>query len=473
LRHRRHRGILQPAKARSTQTLANNRRLPAPNLAQCPEGKHHHTNIPDLLAGSLASIKWTGRALRSRNYRLFFAGQGISLIGTWMQRTAMGWFVYRITDSALLLGSVDFAGQLAAVAVGPVAGMVADNVDRRRLIVITQILAMVQATTLAVLVLTDTIQVWHLFALGIMLGIINGFDMPARQALVVELIDDKADLPNAIALNSTIFNGARLIGPSVAGFLVLVVGEGVCFAINAASYVAVLAALLAMRLTPRERPAQTRRLMSGLKEGLRYALRSVPIRNALLLNGIMNLAGTPYMALMPVIAKTVLKGGPQTMGALVSSAGVGALCGAIYLASRRGTSGLPRLMVVACTSFSLGIILLSQSRWLLVSMALMVFAGFGMIVQIASANTLIQTAVDDDKRGRVMSLHMISFMGTAPFGSLWGGAAATHIGAPTTLLIGGCICLLGALLFATQLPRMIEAERPLPDGETSPDGPAT
>ncbi len=421
----------------------------------------HPTSISDFLAARVASLKWTGRALRSRNFRLFFAGHGISLIGTWMQRVAMGWLVYRLTDSPLLLGSVEFVGQLSAVLVAPLAGMAADHKDRRRLILLTQAMAMVQATLLAVLVLTGAIEVWHLFVLGIMLGIINGFDMPARQSFIIEMIDNKDDLPNAIALNSTIINGARMVGPSVAGLTVAAVGEGVCFSINAASYLAVIVALLRIHVVPRRRPAQRPGFLAGLKEGLTYAGKSVPIRNTLVLNAVMNLAGTPYMALMPVLAKTVLGGGPQTLGLLMSSAGVGALGGALYLASRARPEGLPRLMAVACCSFALGIIALSQSRFLPLSMLLMVFTGFGIVAQLASANTLLQSIVDDDKRGRVMSLHMVSFMGTAPFGSLWGGAAATHIGAPLTLVIGGSLCLVSAAAFIWQMPRMMAILLPL------------
>jgi MFS family permease len=400
------------------------------------------------------SLKWTGRALRSRNYRLFFAGQGISLIGTWMQRIAMSWLVYRLTNSPLLLGSVDFAGQLAAVAVAPLAGLVADHIDRRRLIVVTQTFAMLQAGVLAALVLTGHIQVWQLFALSMFMGMINGCDMPARQAFVVEMIDERADLPNAIALNSTIFNGARLIGPAIAGVLVARIGEGYCFLLNAVSYLAVIAALLAMRVSPRERPPAPTSLLHGLREGFRYAFGSVPIRNALLLIALTNLAGTPYMTLMPIFAKQILHGDSQTLGFLMSCAGVGAIVGALYLASRKQTHGLPKVMALAGLSFSVGIILFSQSRWLPLSMGLMLLTGFGMMAQMASANTLLQTLVDDDKRGRVMSIHLMSFMGTSPFGSLWGGAVANHLGAPVAVLIGGLLCLLAALAFATQVRRM-------------------
>jgi MFS family permease len=423
------------------------------------------TSFADFVANQVTAVKWTGRALRSRNYRLFFAGQGISLIGTWMQRVAMSWLVYRLTGSPFLLGSVDFAGQITAFSVGPLAGMLADRLDRRRIMFATQSLAMLQACILAALVLTGTIQVWHLFALGMLLGLANGFDMPARQAYVVEMIRDKRDLPNAIALNSTIFNGARLIGPSIAGIIIAATSEGTCFVVNAASYLAVIGALIAMRVTPRERAANPPSLVAGLRQGFAYAWQSRPIRNTVVLIALANLAGTPYMSLMPVFAKSILHGGPQTLGWLMSCAGLGAIAGSLYLASRANVKGLPMLTTTASFCFALGVMAFSHSRWLPLSMALMLLTGFGMMAQMASANTLLQTSVDDDKRGRIMSIHMMSFTGTAPFGSLWGGAAATHIGAPLTVLIGGGLCLVGAAAYALQLRGMAPGAPPAADGD--------
>lgn len=418
------------------------------------------TSFADFLANRVDGLKWTARALRSRNYRLFFVGQGISLIGTWMQRIAMSWLVYRLTDSPLLLGSVDFAGQITAFLTAPLAGVVADHFERRKLILMSQALAMGQASVLAYLVLSGHVQVWQLFALSMFLGMVNGFDMPARQAFIVEILRDRSDLPNAIALNSTIFNGARLIGPSLAGTLIAATSEGVCFLFNALSYVAVIGALLAMQVSPRVLPATRPRLFAGLREGFAYALKSPTMRNVLLLMALVNLAGMPYMALMPVMVRDVLRGGPQTLGFLVSCSGIGAIGGALYLASRKQTAGLLRVMSLASFSFAVGIIAFSQSRLLPLSMALMLLTGFGMMAQMASANTTLQTLVDDERRGRVMSLHMMSFTGTAPFGSLWGGAAATHIGAPATLLVGGLACLLGAAGFASQLRRMGDVVAP-------------
>lgn len=392
-----------------------------------------------------------GRALRARNYRLFFSGQGISLIGTWMQRVAMSWLVYRLTGSPLLLGSVDFSGQITACLVSPFAGVVADQHSRHRVIVITQVLSMVQAALLAVLVLTDTVQVWHLFALAIFLGLINSFDMPARQAFVVEMIEDRADLSNAIALNSTLFNAARLLGPSLAGLVIAATGEGFCFLVNALSYLAVIGSLLAMTVRPRPTISERPAVWPRLREGFDYVWSVKPIRSVLLLVALVNLVGMPYMSLMPVFAKKVLHGGPHTMGFLMSAAGIGALCGAVYLASRRQARGLPTIMATATVLFGLGLLGFSQSEHLPTSMAAMLLTGAGMVSLMICANTLLQTLVDDDKRGRVMAIYMMAFMGTAPIGSLVGGAAATKFGAPYTVLIGALLCLAGAAFFFLRL----------------------
>jgi MFS family permease len=405
--------------------------------------------------------RWAGRALRSRNYRLFFLGQGISLIGTWMQRIAMSWLVYDLTRSPLLLGSLDFSGQMTACILSPFAGYVADHNPRRRLILITQVLSMVQAGILAALVLTHHVQVWHLFALAMCLGAINAFDMPARQTFVVEMIEDKADLSNAIALNSTMFNGARLVGPALAGVIIAVTGEGICFLLNAVSYLAVIWALLAMRVKPFKPVAVRPAILAGLKDGFSYAWNSQPIRQLLLLIGIGNLAGMPYMALMPIFARKVLHGGPQTMGFLVSSVGVGAIIGAMYLASRRRIPGLGRVAAVAAGIYALGLFGFSESHYLPLSMTALFLIGAGMTAQMATTNTILQTIVEDDKRGRVMAIYMMSFIGMAPIGSLLGGAAATHIGAPLTVYIGGWIVLLGALLFASRLKSFGRAVRPV------------
>jgi MFS family permease len=402
------------------------------------------------------------RALRYRNYRLFFGGQGISLIGTWMQRIALSWLVYRLTDSAFLLGVVGFASLIPAFLLAPLAGVLADRWDCRRILIVTQVLAMVQAFVLAVLVMTGMITVSEIVVLSIFLGLVNAFDMPARQTFVVEMVERrKEDLGNAIALNSSLFNGARLVGPSIAGILIAAVGEGVCFLINGLSYIAVIVCLLAMRVTPRQIEARNTHVLQGLKEGVSYAFGFDPIRSIILLLALVNLVGMPYQVLMPIFAKQVLHGGSNIFGFLVGSAGVGALAGAFYLASRRSVLRFGRTIPVAASIFGLGLIGFSLSHTLWLSLVLMMFVGFGMMVQMAASNTMLQTIVDDDKRGRVMSLYTMAFMGTVPFGSLLAGSVATKIGSPNTLLISGLCCICGSLLFARKLPVLKAMVRPI------------
>jgi len=406
-----------------------------------------------------AGAKHTLRTLRYRNYRLFFGGQGISLIGTWMQRIAMSWLVYRLTNSVFLLGIVGFLGQIPTFVFSPLAGVLADRLNRRRVLVITQTLSMVQALVLAVLVLTGTVQIWHIMALAVFLGLVNALDVPARQAFVVEMIEKREDLVNAIALNSALFNGARLLGPSIAGVLIAAVGEGWCFLLNGLSYIAVIAALVAMRIRPRKPRGKQGNMLHGIREGFAYAIGLAPIRSVLLLLSLISLVGMPYTILMPVFARDILGGGPHTLGFLMGAMGLGALVGALYLASRRSVIGVERNIPVAAAVFGIGLIGVSLSRVLAVSLGLMMVTGFGMMVQMASSNTLLQTIVDDDKRGRVMSFYAMAFMGVAPFGSLLGGAVAGKIGAPRTLLIGGACCIVGAALLARQLPVFREAVR--------------
>jgi len=413
------------------------------------------------VADRIRALKWTGRALRYRNYRLFFMGQGISLIGTWMQRMALQWFVYNWTHSPWLLGALDFSSQIPAFLMAPWAGLAADRFPRHRLVVITQTLAMVQAGVLATLVLTGHVQVWHLFGLAIFLGIINGFDIPLRQSFVVEMVDDRADLPNAIALNSSVFNAARLVGPSVAGFILEWTSAGFCFLLNAVSYIAVIWALLVMKIT-RQAPPQGRAMgLRGLHEGWTYVWGFKTIPYLLLNLSLVSIAGTPYMTLMPVFAKHVLGGGPQTLGFLVASVGVGALVGAFFLASRKNIRGLGKLMAAAMGLYSLGLLAFSHARWLPLSMFIMLFTGLGMMVLMAGTNTLLQTLVDEDKRGRVMALYTMAFMGSAPLGSLWAGAAATHIGAPRTVYIGSLACLIATGVFISKLRMMRREARPI------------
>ncbi len=401
------------------------------------------------------------RALRHRNYRLYFFGQGLSLVGTWMTRIATSWLVYRLSGSAILLGLVGFASQIPTFLLTPFAGVLVDRWNRHRLLVLTQVFAMVQSLALAALALSGVITVGQVVALSIVQGLINAFDIPARQAFLVEMVEDPKDLGNAIALNSSIFNGARLVGPSVAGVLIAWTGEGICFLVDGLSYLAVIAALLAMRLAPARRMPAGRPLLRELRDGLAYAYRSAPIRAILTLLALVSLVGLPYAVLMPVFARDILHGGPHTFGFLMGASGIGALAGAIYLASRRSVLGLGRVIVLATVGFGCGLVAFAYSRWLWLSLLLMLVVGCGMLVQMAASNTILQTIVDEDKRGRVMSFYAMAFMGMAPFGSLLAGGLPSRRGAPQTLLLCGVGCLAGAGLFARQLPQLRELVHPI------------
>jgi MFS family permease len=401
------------------------------------------------------------RALRHPNFRLFVYGQSISLIGTWMQRVALGWLVYRLTDSALLLGLVAFSGQFPTFLLASVAGVLADRSNRHRILLVTQTLALVQALLLAFLVLTQVVQVWQLIALSILLGAINAFDMPTRQSFLVEMIQDRQDLGNAIALNSSMVNVARLLGPSLAGLLVASLGEGICFLLNAVSYLAVIASLLAMQIARAAARAEHPPVLPQLLEGFRYAWAAVPIRAILLMLSLVSLVGMPYTMLMPVFARDVLFVGPDGFGYLMGCAGMGALTGALYLASRNSVLGLGRLLPLAAAIFGLSLVVFSFSRALPLSMLLMSLTGFGQIVLMASGNTLLQTIVDEDKRGRVMSFYTMSFFGMTPLGSLLAGTLAERIGAPWTVVIGGTVCVAGAAAFSLALPRLRAQVRPI------------
>ena len=410
---------------------------------------------------ALDTVKQISRALRHRNYRLFFSGQGISLIGTWMQQIALGWLVYRLTDSAFLLGLVSFSSQIPTFILASIAGVFADRYNKHKIIITTQILATLQAAILAFLTLTNLIQIWQILLLSLFSGIINAFDMPTRQTFVIDMIEDKKDLPNAIALNSSMFNSARLIGPTIAGIVISVLGEGLCFLLNAVSYLAVITALLKMNIESKPTHRRKEKVLEGLKEGIKYAYNFKPIRALLLLIGLVSLTGMPYTVLMPVFAKDILKGDAHTLGFLFGAVGTGALIGALYLASRKSVLGLARWITIAVSVFASGLILFSFSRNLTLSLFLMLFTGFGMMTQMASSNTLLQTIVDDDKRGRVMSLYVMAFMGAAPFGSFMAGILASTVGASYTVLSGGIVCLLGAILFAKKLPSLRKHIRPV------------
>jgi MFS family permease len=401
------------------------------------------------------------RALHHRNYRLFFSGQGLSLIGTWIQQIAMSWLVYRMTNSAFLLGLIGFSSQICIFFFSPFAGVLSDRWNRHHILIATQLLAMVQAFILTTLTLTGTITIHHIVFLSLFLGFINSFDMPNRQAFVVELVEKREDLGNAIALNSFMFNGARLVGPSVAGILIAILGEGMCFLLNGVSFFAVIVALLAMRMTPHKRETEKTQVLKGLKEGFAYAFGFQPIRLMILFLGWISLVGMACTTLMPIFAKDILHGTSQTYGFLMATSGMGAVIGAIYLASRKSIIGLGRIIIVASSLFGIGLISFSLSRLLWLSLFLSLLTGFGMMVHLASSNTILQTMVDDDKRGRVMSLYAMALMGMAPFGSLAGGSLAAKIGAPHTLIVGGALCILGSLIFAKKLTLVREMIRPI------------
>ncbi len=407
-------------------------------------------------AGIGASFGAIVRSLRHRNFRLFFGGQSISLIGSWMQGVALSWLVYRLTHSAFLLGITGFASQIPAFFLSPLAGVLADRWNRHMLIIMTQTLAMVQAFILSILVLTHTITIWEIIVLSLFLGVITAFDIPIRQSFMIEMIDDKNDLGNAIALNSTMFNGARLLGPSIAGLLIAAVGEGVCFLLNAISYLAVIASLFLMKIRPSEAPRTSSHanVWTEIKEGFDYAAGFEPIRVILLTLALIGLMGMPYSVLMPAFAKDILHGNSNTFGFLMGSAGLGALCGAVYLASRKTVVGLGKMIPIAAVIFGAGLIGLCFCRNVPFAMGLMALTGFGQIVQMASSNTLLQTIVEDDKRGRIMSFYTIAFMGMTPIGSLLAGSMASHVGTPWTLCVGGIACLMGAAGFAAKLPKL-------------------
>lgn len=392
------------------------------------------------------------RTLRYRNFRIFFIGQNVSLVGTWMQQIAMSWLVYRLTNSALLLGVVAFSSQIPTFILSPLGGVAADRFDRRKLLIITQGLSAAQALIMAALTLAGVIHVWHIIVLGIILGCINSFDIPARQSFLVEMVEKKENLGNAIALNSLMFNASRLIGPSIAGLVIAFLREGICFLLNGVSFFAVLCSLFLMRIKPRGYRPRRIAVLEELKEGFKYTFGFEPIRLILLLLSVISIMGMSYVVLMPVFARDILKGGPQTLGFLMASGGVGAAAATIYLASRKSIVGLGRLIPSSAVIFAVGVILFSLSRTIWISMAALAVSGFGMMVSMAACNIILQTVSDDDKRGRVMSFYTMSFMGMAPIGSLAAGALAGSIGVTSTLVIGSMICMAASIFFAGKLP---------------------
>ena len=410
-------------------------------------------------AGS--TIRLALRALRHRNFRLFTAGQTVSLIGTWMQQVAVGWLVYRLTGSAFYLGLIGFVSQAPAFLLAPVAGAMADRMNKHRLVIGTQIAGMLQAAVLAGLVLTGRIEVWHIIVLMTWMGCVAGFDVPARQSFLLDMVGDRADLPNAIALNSSMFNAARLVGPAIAGLAISVAGEGTVILFNAVSYIAVLASLTMMRIPVRRTPPGRPRMIAHIREGFRYAFGFPPIRSVLLMVATVSLVAVPFTVLLPVVATEVLGGSASTLGFLMGATGLGALTGALYLASRQTVRGLGRVIVGASAVFGLGLIGVALSSSLPLTLLLLMLAGFGMMTQMASSNTILQTLVDDDKRGRVMSLYSMAFLGTAPVGSLLAGGIASRWGAPVAIGVGGVCCIGASAVFGTRIPALREYVRPI------------
>lgn len=397
------------------------------------------------------------RALRHRNFQLFFSGQLISLIGTWMQNVAQSWLVYRLTGSSLLLGIVGFAGQIPVFLLAPAGGMAADRWNRHRIVIATQTASMILAFILAVLTLTRVVQVWEIVVLAALLGAVNAFDIPARQSFLIDMVG-REDLMNAIALNSSMFNGARVIGPAIAGVLVAWIGEGWCFFANAVSYIAVIAGLVMMRLGPLRRTVSQASPFEHILEGFRFVRRTGPIWAIMLLIGLVSLVAVPYTVLMPIFADRILHGGARGLGILMGAAGVGALLGALTLATRTGVRGLGKWIAYSAAGFGFSLILFSFSRIFWLSVALLVPVGYGVMLQMSSSNTLIQAMVPDELRGRAMAVYTMMFMGMAPMGSLFAGAVAARIGAPWTVAIGGLAAIIGAAVFMRHLPKVrIEA----------------
>ncbi len=420
-------------------------------------------------------LNWqaAGRALRHRNFQLFFSGQLISLIGTWMQTVAQSWLVYRLTGSGLLLGSVGFASQIPVFLVAPLGGIAADRGNRQRIVIATQVASMILAFALAALTLTHRVQVWHIFVLAALLGVVNAFDIPGRQAFLVDMVG-KDDLMNAIALNSSMFNGARVIGPAVAGVLVARLGEGWCFFANAVSYIAVIIGLLLMKVHAPAKASLHSSPMEHIIEGFQFVSRTAPIRALLILLGLVSVTGMPYVVLMPIFADRILRNGGQEfatligshdlgavrLGILMGAAGVGALLGALTLAVRSGVKGLGRWITNCCAGFGISLILFAFSKSFWLSVFLLLPAGYFIMLQMASSNTLIQVMVPDALRGRAMAVYSMMFMGMAPVGALLGGALSDRLGAPWTVAIGGFASVMGAWWFSVQLPKIrVEARQ--------------
>lgn len=418
-------------------------------------------NVAPPSAPEQTGMSHAWRALQHRNFRLFFGGQTISVIGTWMTRVATSWLVYRLTKSSLLLGTVGFAGQIPTFLLAPFAGVLVDRVDRRKVLVWTQSLAMVQSLLLAWLTLSHRITITEVLILSAFQGVINAFDMPGRQSFMIRMVEDRADLSNAIAINSSMVNTARLVGPTLAGLIIAASNEGWCFFVDGVSYIAVIASLLMMRIPPEQAQQQHASMTEQLRQGWDYVAASRPIRSILLLFALLSLMGWPFMVLMPIFAAQVLHGGPHTLGFLMGAVGVGSLASALSLVVRRSVRGLTKIIPIGAAVFGVGLVAfgLSHNQWL--SMAMMLVTGYGMMQGLTTSNTILQTLVDENMRGRVMSYYTVAFVGMAPFGSLLAGALAHAIGAPHTVVISGIACILGGILFWFRLPAIRRDMRPI------------
>jgi MFS family permease len=401
------------------------------------------------------------RAMQHRNFQLFIAGQLISLIGTWMQTTAQLWLVYKLTGSAALLGVFGFASQVPMLFLSSIGGYIGDHYDRQRGVIATQTASMILAFVLAGLTLTKLINEWELIGIAFLVGIVNAFDVPIRQAFLVEMVG-KEDLPNAIALNSSIFNGARVVGPAIAGFAIALVGEGWCFFLNGLSFVAVILALLMMRIERREIKPSADSPLRSLAEGFRYAMSDLPMRSALLLLSVLSLFGLQYSVFMPIYAQDILKGNARTLGWLMSSAGIGAVLGALHFAARTHYKGLARWIAATSTTCSVCLILFSQAKVFWLCVAVLFVVGFAATSQMAATNTLIQNRVPDELRSRVMAVYATMFMGVQPIGALIAGGVAKRIGAPLTLTVFGSLVLLGSLIFILRVVMRLGETQPAP-----------
>jgi MFS family permease len=425
-------------------------------------------------AGQRSRLAIAFRALGHRNFQYFFSGQMISLIGTWMQTIGEAWLVYRLTHSGFLLGAVAFIGRFPIFLFAPLGGIVADRWNRRFVVIATQVCSMILAFILAALTLSHRVTVWEVMLLAALLGVVNAFDIPARQTFLMDMVG-RSDLMNAIALNSSMFNGARVLGPAVAGILVASIGEGWCFFANAVSYIAVIVGLLLMKVVPPPREETTATPLERIMEGFRFVYHTTPIFALLLLIGLISLVAMPYTVLMPIFADKILHGNARTLGALMGATGVGAFLGAFTLALRTGLKGLSRLVALSCASFGAALILFSFSRSFYLSLILLIPVGYSMMLQMACSNTLIQSMAPDRLRGRVMSAYSMMFMGMAPLGAMYGGALAQRIGAPWTVAIGGMGSLIGAAIFWHYVPqiraearRLIEAQQHASEAQQQP-----